>query len=205
VPHNVAEWFVGLDDGGFPFLSTPRNHQNKKLRTAKELMQTDEAFSPTEYLALGKSASSLMWTTLYDILLEWIAPANRNLHIAEVNLDYDQDDIERTQMIACVDDLATVTGDPSAGYMQQLQAIWLSAFCALTGLVMHPAKVVLTIIGRIPRKYQQKSMIGPLNFKNKTNIIVYDHQWNPISCKVGALSLPDNRPNVIATTTSNST
>jgi hypothetical protein len=51
-----------------------------------------------------------MWTALYDILLKWINPANRNLHKAEVDLDYDQDDIERTQMIAYADDLATVTG-----------------------------------------------------------------------------------------------
>jgi hypothetical protein len=103
-----------------------------------------------------------------------------------VDLDYDQDDIERTQMIAYADDLATVTGGPRAEYMQQLQATWLSAFCAFTGLVMHPAKVVSTIIGPTPRKYQQKSIIGPLNFEDKTDIIVHDHQWNPISCRVDA-------------------
>jgi hypothetical protein len=56
----------------------------------------------------------------HDILLEWINPANRNLHKSEVNLDYDQEDIERTQMIAYVDDLATVTGgSPRAKYIQQ--------------------------------------------------------------------------------------
>jgi hypothetical protein len=122
VPHNVAEWFVGLDDGGFSFISTPLYHQNKKLRTAEELMQTDEALSPSEYLAFqaergigqGESASSLMWTALYDILLERIDPANRNQHKAEVDLDYDQNDIERTQIIAYADDLVTVTGNPRA-------------------------------------------------------------------------------------------
>jgi hypothetical protein len=103
----VAEWFVGLDDGKFSFLSTPLYHQNKNLRTAEELMQTDEAFSPSKYLPFqvergigqGKSASSLMWTVLYDILLEWIGPANRNLHTAELDLDYDQYDIERTKRL----------------------------------------------------------------------------------------------------------
>jgi hypothetical protein len=90
VPHNVAEWFVGLDDGELFFLSTPLYHHNKKLRTAEEFMQTNESFSSSKYLAFqaergisqGKSASSLMWTVLYDILLEWINPANRNLHKA---------------------------------------------------------------------------------------------------------------------------
>jgi hypothetical protein len=48
VPHNVAEWFIGLGDGGFSFLSTPLYHQNKKLRTAEAFMQTDESFSPSE-------------------------------------------------------------------------------------------------------------------------------------------------------------
>jgi hypothetical protein len=56
------------------------------------------------------------------MLLQWIDPANCNLRKAEVDLDYDQDEIERTQMIAYADDLATVTGDPRVEYMQQLQA-----------------------------------------------------------------------------------
>jgi hypothetical protein len=64
-----------------------------------------------------------------------------------VDLEYDQDDIERTQMIVYADDLATVTGSPRAEYMQQLQATWSSAVCALTGLVMHSAKVITTFIG----------------------------------------------------------
>jgi hypothetical protein len=127
-----------------------------------------------------------MWTALYHILLEWIDPASHNLHKAEVDLDYDQDDIERTQMIAYADDLATVTGGPRAEYMQLFQATWLSAFCACTGLVMHPAKVVSTIICPTPHKYQHKSIIGPLAFEDKTDIIVNDHQWNLISCKVDA-------------------
>jgi hypothetical protein len=51
---------------------------------------------------------------------------------------------------------------------------------------MHPAKIISTILGPIPRKYQQQTIIGPLNFEDKTDIIVHDHQWNPISCKVDA-------------------
>jgi phosphate/sulfate permease len=65
-------------------------------------------------------------------------------------------------MIPYADYLATVTGSSRAEYMQQLQATWLSAFCAFTGLVMHPARVVSAILGTTPQKYQQKSIIGPL-------------------------------------------
>jgi hypothetical protein len=83
-----------------------------------------------------------------------------------LNLDYDQDDIERTQMLYA-NDLDTVTGGPRAEYMQQLQATWLSAFCVVTALMRHPAKVVSTILNPTPRKYQQKSIIGLLNFKDK--------------------------------------
>jgi hypothetical protein len=68
VPHNVAEWFDGLDDEWFSFLSTPLYHQNKKLMTAEELMQTDEAFNSSDYVTFqaehgigqGKIANSLM-------------------------------------------------------------------------------------------------------------------------------------------------
>jgi hypothetical protein len=56
---NVAEWFVGLDDEGFSFLSSPLYHQNKKQRTAGKLMQTDEPFSPSEYLAFQAEWGSL--------------------------------------------------------------------------------------------------------------------------------------------------
>jgi hypothetical protein len=73
-----------------------------------------------------------------------------------VDLDYDQDDIDCTQMIAYADDIATVIEGPRAKYMQQLQANRLSVFCAFTGLVMHPAKVVSTNLGLTPRKYQTK-------------------------------------------------
>jgi hypothetical protein len=92
-----------------------------------------------------------------------------------VDLDYDQDDIERTQVIAYADDLVAVTGGPRVAYMQQLQAKWLSAFCPFPGMVMHPAKVVSTIIGPTLREYQQKSIIDPLNFKDKFDIIVHDY------------------------------
>jgi hypothetical protein len=87
---------------------------------------------------LFKTKVSLIWTALYDILLEWIDPANRNLHKAELYLDYAQDDIERTQLISYADDLATATSVLRASYIQQHQATWLSAFFAFTGLVMHP-------------------------------------------------------------------
>jgi hypothetical protein len=194
VPHNVAEWFVGLDDGEFSFLSSSLYHQQKNLRSPEELMKADTSFSPFQHLTYlvdreigrGESASSLMWTALYDILLEWIEPANRQLHEAVTNLDYDQTDIDNTNTVSYADNLATVTGGPRAEYMQQLQATWLSAFCAFTGLVMHPAKIISIILGSTPRKYQQQFIIGPLTFEDKTDIIVHDHQWILISCEVDA-------------------
>jgi hypothetical protein len=41
------------------------------------------------------------------------------------------------------------------------------------------------MLGPTLRKYQQKSIIGPLTFEDKTDIIVHD-QWDPISFKVDA-------------------
>jgi hypothetical protein len=88
VPHDIAEWFVGLDDGGLSFISSPFYHQKKNLRSPDELKAkpghfitaTDLSFSAERGIGQGESASSLMWTALYDILLEWIDPANRQMH-----------------------------------------------------------------------------------------------------------------------------
>jgi hypothetical protein len=42
--------------------------------------------------------------------------------------------------------------------MQQLQAKWLSAFCAFSGLTIHPGKIKATIVGnKIDRKHELKT------------------------------------------------
>ena len=71
--------------------------------------------------------------------------------------------------------------------MQQLIATWLSAFCAFTGLVLHPAKICNTLLGPIPPKYRRIQPLGPTTHSDKTDLIVYDHAWVPISCP----TLPD--------------
>jgi hypothetical protein len=56
-----------------------------------ELMQTDESFSPSEILHTKQNeylGKAIMWTALYNILLDWIDSVNRNLHKAEVDFDY---------------------------------------------------------------------------------------------------------------------
>ena len=48
---------------------------------------------------------------------------------------------------AYADDLNTMTAGPNAQFMQHLQATWLSAFCAFTGMEMHPDKIHATTLG----------------------------------------------------------
>ena len=183
VPEDVSDWFVNLDNEGSTFIATPLYDQNKKLSTPEEMLkgaphvatlrddntsESDLAFHPERGIGQGESASSLMWTALYDILLEWIDPANRQLHAAE-NLTYSDEDVRNTKMNAYADDLCTITSGQRAGMMQQLQATWLSAFCAFTGLVMHPKKIKPTIVGPIPTFFLP-------------HIRVYDHGWNAIDC-----------------------
>ena len=116
VPLDVAEWFVDLDDGGLSFISSPLYHRDKNLKTPQEMGQSNTHFSAAPELGFqaergigqGESASSLMWTALYDILLEWIDPANRHLHVAETGLEYDEEDIRLTKNNAYADDLATL-------------------------------------------------------------------------------------------------
>ena len=163
VPMDVAEWFVELDDGGLSFISTPYFHLHKGLRTPSNLQAKQGHFTDATHLGYkaqrgigqGESASSLLWTALYDILLEWIDPTNRHLHVAETDLDYTDEDAEGATPSAYADDLCTITPGPRAEYMQQLVATWLSAFCAFTGMRMHPAKIVATVLGPIPAKLTQ--------------------------------------------------
>ena len=75
---DVAELFVELDDGGLSFISTPYFHLNKDLRTPSNLQAKRGHFTNATHLGYkaqrgigqGESASSLLWTALYDILLE---------------------------------------------------------------------------------------------------------------------------------------
>jgi hypothetical protein len=109
---------------------------------------------------------------MYDILLEWIYPRNTDLHVAEdIMGTFSADDIVQTVINAYADDLATITGGPRAEEMQQLQSDWLSAFCAFTGLTMHPTKIHATTIGPPP--------LGPppqLSFHNQ--------RWEEAPCVV---------------------
>jgi hypothetical protein len=111
---------------------------------------------------------------MYDIMLEFIDPANRFLHAAESGITYTDEDIRATQLNAYADDLCTITSGPRAGYMQTLQAKWLSAFCTFTGMAMHPLKI-------------KPTMVGPPKEAPLKHVTVYDHSWTPVQCPI----LPD--------------
>jgi len=192
VPMEIAEWFVDLDDGGLTFISSPYYHLNKDLKAPEEMLKANTHFTGAPEMGFlsgrgigqGESASSLMWTALYDILLDFIDPANRHFHEAEGDLQYTNTDIDNTSLNAYADDLSTLTSGPKAEYMQQLQATWLSAFCAFAGLVIHPAKIHTTILGPIPAKYDMERIIGPPAYTEKTDLLVHDLNWNPVSCPI---------------------
>jgi hypothetical protein len=104
-------------------------------------------FVPERGIGQGESASSLMWTALYDMLLEWIDPANlMTLHSEEEMLPEDIA-IPNYMTTIFADDLATAAMGTTASYWQQRQADWLSAFCAFTGLQLHPDKIVIVELG----------------------------------------------------------
>ena len=181
VPLTIAEWFVDLDDGGLSFIDTPHYQQKKSLRPVDDLKARPGHFSGEPNLAFqaqrgigqGESASSLMWTALYDILLEWIDPNNLHLHQDE-QLPYSSKDIiDNTGSTAYADDLATFAKGPNAHVMHQLTTTWLSAFCAFAGLVIHPAKVKSTLLGPIP---------DPVT--RPTTLVVHDLAWRPIECAI---------------------
>jgi hypothetical protein len=55
--------------------------------------------------------------------------------------------------------------------MQTIQAKWLSAFCAFTGLVLHSKKIKPTIV-------------GPVHAQHMPFLKVYDHQWTQIDVPI---------------------
>ena len=178
VPLDVASWLVSLDDGGLSFIGSPHYFHSCSLRSADELLQAsshitkapDLGFTAHRGIGQGESASSLQWVALYDILLEWIDPRNTHLHEAEDLPPLQQVDLDTTIINAYADDLATITGGPRAADMQQQQATWLSAFCAFTGLTMHPRKIIATTIG------------PPMT--HTPSLSIRDAQWHRVDCTV---------------------
>jgi hypothetical protein len=59
--------------------------------------------------------------------------------------------------------------------MQQLQAKWLSEFCAFYGLTLHPGKIKATIVGKIDPKHELKTKLDETKYCPST-LTVFDHQ-----------------------------
>ena len=49
---------------------------------------------------------------------------------------------------------------------------------------MHPAKICPTILGPVPEKYMRLPITGPTTLAQKTDLLIHDLNWNPISCPV---------------------
>jgi hypothetical protein len=137
------------------FLLTQFFAQEQDLHTAKEMLQDNQHMSKKSFLVImeergigqGKSASSLMWTAMYDILLEWIDFKNEQLHSNEAGLNYSDQDALAAQMNAFADVLGTITAGKKAADMQKIHDCWISSFRTFTGLVMNPAIIKPIIVG----------------------------------------------------------
>jgi hypothetical protein len=68
------------------------------------------------------------------------------------------------------DNFATLTCGRAAYFWQQRQADWLSAFCAFSGIQLHPDKIVAIEL--------EKKFPGRLE-----HIIVHDHSLNELPVK----------------------
>ena len=119
--------------------------QNPHIRTS--------AFTAARGVGQGESASSLMWVALYDMLLEWIDPEKVAILHKEEPPAPTTMRTPRAMANAYADDLSTLTSGKTAFYWQQRQADWLSAFCAFSGLELHPDKIIVLELGeRCPRR-----------------------------------------------------
>jgi len=199
VPLTTAEWFVALDEGGHAYVTTPFYQTHSNLKSSREAHSDDTHFAqphvnpsnphpplsfiPHRGIGQGESASSLMWVAVYDILLDWIDPANTTLHPASfqdlctptyLSQPLSQHELHTTDpplSNAYADDLATISSGPLAFQIQQKQAEWISAFCAFTGLQINMSKIMPVSIGPLPRHHP-------------THLTVYNHLWEPTKCTI---------------------
>jgi hypothetical protein len=75
VSKGVAEWFIELDDGGLSFIDTPLCSALTQQRHMYGTKNIEElSFKAERGIRQGVSASSLQWTLMYDMVLEWINP-----------------------------------------------------------------------------------------------------------------------------------
>jgi hypothetical protein len=87
-----VDWFSQLDDGGLSFIDTSLYTNTSNLHSHKDMLKEKNhtcgaknieelSFEAERGIGLGESAISLQWALLYDMVLEWIDPKNRYLHV----------------------------------------------------------------------------------------------------------------------------
>jgi hypothetical protein len=193
VSKGVAEWFIQLGDGGLSFIDTPLYANTSNLHSHKDMLKGKSTSCvvpkisnncPLKLALQRKSASSLQWTVLYDMVLEWIDPRNKKLYKDENLQEYNDTKAKDTAPYAYADDLATSSAGPQAKCMQQLQEKWLSAFCIFSGLTIHSGKIKATIVGnKIDQRHDPRTKPDGTKYCSYT-LTVYDHQWAPTECSI---------------------
>jgi hypothetical protein len=117
------------------------------------------------------------------MVLEWIDPKNRKLHEDKNLQDYSNKTARDTASHAYADDLATCSAGPQAEYMQQLQAKRLSAFCAFSGLTIHPGEIKIATVGKIDKRHDLQTKPDGTKYCPST-LIFNDHQREPSECPI---------------------
>jgi hypothetical protein len=114
--------------------------------------------------------TQIMWIALYVMLLECVDQEQMQFYQAKAPTSTSMRK-PRTIAYAYVDDLVTITCNHTAFYWQQRHADWLFAFCAFSGLQLHPDKIVAIELGKkCPRRPE--------------HIIVHDHSWSETACQI---------------------
>jgi hypothetical protein len=189
VPDDCVTWLTGLDEGGKTYVSSPHLFNNLEPRTMEEMLATDDhfianqeqGFTAIRGVGQGDSSGPLCWIAVFDILLCWTGPGDEATHPPEnppeetgepVNRAGDMDrGYEPTPMAsdhraAYADDLADCVYSLEA---QRRQALWVSAFCAATGLEISVGKIV-TVILNAPHSQPGDAV---------ETMTIYDSQWQP--------------------------
>jgi hypothetical protein len=141
------------------------------------LAKSNQGFTAIRGVGQGDSSGPLCWIAVFDVLLCWTDANDPITHqetpltpesateSGETDRGYEPTPSATDTRAAYADDLADCVYSLEA---QRRQALWVSAFCAATGLEISVGKIVTVVLNGA------KSSDDPLD-----TITIYNSKWEP--------------------------
>ena len=191
VPADTVAWLTGLDEGGSTYVSSPHLFNNLEPRSTEEMLQedghflanSDQGFNAIRGVGQGDSSGPLCWIAVFDVLLCWTDAGDPVTHPETLpgmekatapedpDRGYEPTPSATDNRAAYADDLADCVYSIDA---QRRQALWVSAFCAATGLEIAVTKIITVVLN------------GPsaLPGDSLETMTIFNSQWQPTAIDI---------------------